>query len=50
MSDFSLYLEANDTTNNALSRDSYKDAFELLVGGSEILNNLTMGLSSAVGL
>ncbi|CAK3964688.1 sterigmatocystin biosynthesis peroxidase stcC [Lecanosticta acicola] len=31
-------------------QDSYKDAFEALVGGSEVLNRITQGLSSAVGL
>lgn len=30
--------------------DSYKDIFEGIVGGSEILANLTMGISSALGL
>nr|POE51549.1 putative sterigmatocystin biosynthesis peroxidase stcc [Quercus suber] len=33
-----------------ITKDSYKDAFELLIGGSEILNNLTSGLSSALNL
>ena len=31
-------------------RDSYKDVFEVLVGGSEVLNNITDGLAAAVGL
>jgi hypothetical protein len=31
-------------------RDSYKDVFEFAYGGSEILNNITSGLASAVGL
>lgn len=31
-------------------QDSYKDVFEELVGGSEILANLTGGLSTLVGL
>ncbi|QIW98292.1 hypothetical protein AMS68_003810 [Peltaster fructicola] len=33
-----------------ITKDSYKDIFEVLVGGSEVLNNITAGLSSAVGL
>lgn len=33
-----------------ITEDTYKDVFEGLVGGSEILANLTQGLSSAVGL
>jgi hypothetical protein len=31
-------------------RDSYKNVFEVLVGGSNILNNITNGLADAVGL
>ncbi|KAK4493832.1 hypothetical protein PRZ48_015017 [Zasmidium cellare] len=30
--------------------DSYKDVFEVLVGGLEVLNNITDGLAAAVGL
>lgn len=30
--------------------DSYKNVFEVIVGGSEVLANLTEGLSSALGL
>ena len=41
-------IAACDT--DVLSSDSYKNVFELVVGGSEILNNLTSGLASAVGL
>jgi len=33
-----------------VTADSYKDVFELIGGGSEVLANLTQGLSSAVGL
>lgn len=33
-----------------LDRDSYKDVFEGLIGGSEVLNNITDGLAAAVGL
>ncbi|TKA81678.1 hypothetical protein B0A55_01340 [Friedmanniomyces simplex] len=33
-----------------VTADSYKDVFEAIVGGSEILANLTGGLSTAVGL
>ncbi|KAI6894501.1 hypothetical protein KC318_g10705 [Hortaea werneckii] len=33
-----------------VTADSYKDVFELIAGGSEVLANLTQGLSSAVGL
>lgn len=33
-----------------IAQDSYKDVFELLVGGSEVLNNITGGLAEAVGL
>ncbi|KAK3630574.1 hypothetical protein LTR56_017372 [Elasticomyces elasticus] len=33
-----------------VTADSYKDIFEVIVGGSEILANLTGGLSTAVGL
>lgn len=36
--------------NTLISSDSYKDVFEALVGGSEILANLTMGISKYVGL
>jgi hypothetical protein len=30
--------------------DSYKNVFEVAYGGSEIFNNITGGLASAVGL
>lgn len=33
-----------------VTADSYKDAFEAVVGGSEILSNLTGGISTLVGL
>ncbi|KAM0689363.1 hypothetical protein Q7P36_011441 [Cladosporium allicinum] len=33
-----------------ITADSYKDVFEFAYGGSEILNNVTSGLASAVGL
>lgn len=33
-----------------IAQDSYKNVFEVLVGGSEVLNNITGGLASAVGL
>ncbi|KAK4570054.1 hypothetical protein LTR86_003024 [Recurvomyces mirabilis] len=33
-----------------ITADSYKDAFEVIVGGSEVLANLTGGISSALGL
>lgn len=32
------------------SRDSYKDALMAVVGGSEILGNLTEGISQALGM
>jgi len=31
-------------------RDSYKNIFELIAGGSEILGNLTDGISQTLGL
>jgi hypothetical protein len=33
-----------------ITADSYKDVFEFAYGGSEIFNNITSGLASAVGL
>lgn len=33
-----------------IAQDSYKDVFEVLVGGSKALNNITGGLAEAVGL
>lgn len=33
-----------------VTADSYKDAFEAVVGGSQILSNLTGGISTLVGL
>ncbi|EME43572.1 hypothetical protein DOTSEDRAFT_132104 [Dothistroma septosporum NZE10] len=33
-----------------ITQDTYKDVFEGLVGGSEILNNITGGFAHAVGL
>lgn len=33
-----------------VTADGYKNVLELLVGGSEVLGNLTQGLSTAVGL
>jgi hypothetical protein len=40
----------NGTADIVGCRDSYKNVFEVLVGGSKIFANLTDGLSSAVGL
>lgn len=33
-----------------ITADSYKDFFELVIGGSEILGNLTQGISTHLGL
>lgn len=35
---------------NVSIRDSYKDAFFAVIGGSNILGNLTGGISEALGL
>ncbi|KAI6802881.1 hypothetical protein KC363_g1224 [Hortaea werneckii] len=47
-----LSAAAPDPVGDAVTvtADSYKDVFELIAGGSEVLANLTQGLSSAVGL
>jgi hypothetical protein len=33
-----------------IDSDSYKNVFEAAYAGSEIFNNITLGLASAVGL
>nr|POF06924.1 putative sterigmatocystin biosynthesis peroxidase stcc [Quercus suber] len=51
-----MILELDAANPNALPEgakvlaDSYKDLFEVIIGGSNVLNNLTQGISSVLGL
>lgn len=49
---FELYTANPDAAPEGvkITADSYKNVFEVLIGGSEILSNLTSGISDTLGL